>query len=78
MMTLFIRSLKDHLPNIKNIIAFSLLTEIPRRLVGMTWFKSKCLCFSVNSSMKRPLAITRTLPEFNHIIIGVVEEFLSS
>ena len=49
-----------------------------RQLAEMTWFKSKCLCFSVNSSIKRLLAMTRTLPEFNHIIVEVVEEFLSS
>ena len=67
--------LEGHLPFIDKIIAFSFLAKVLRWLPQKSWGGSELLSFSINSFVKKPIALNRRFPEFNSITNVGIEEF---
>ena len=74
MFSFCVQCLEDHFPSISKVIAFVLLTEVPRWFAREQRYRIEWLSLFVDNFVERPVVSAWTLPEFNQIFLITREE----
>ena len=75
MLSFIIWCLKKHPLVVENVITIIFLAKIPWRFAWEDRSEIKFLHFFIDNSMETPIATTRTILEFNEIVVTSFKEF---